>query len=146
MTVDTVDDGGGGNSDFAIEDTGSSDAGGSDSSTRDTSGSDDASGSDSSDGSDSDSETGSEETEAGEESDSEESEAEETEEAEEEETSEEEEDSEGPASGPIAPPVSIINTSTLEQRGAINDPISGSGNPALLDPNVNVGVSGAGGE
>ena len=74
--------------------------------------------------------------------DSEESEEEESEE--EEGSEEEEEDSEGPATGPINPPPSIISTNSLDRRGAVNDPISGSGNPALLDPDVPVQPDGDG--
>ena len=172
VTVDTVDDGGGGPGEFDIDsgDSGSSDAGASADAGSDA-GSDagadadvetdveadagsDESGSDAETESSSDEgESSSDEGEASdegeteesdsEESDSEESESEESEEAEDEEESEEEEsseedeeDSEGPAVGPIAAPPSLINTNTLEQRGLINDPISGSGNPALLDPEV----------
>ncbi|UAB78759.1 hypothetical protein INR77_03260 [Erythrobacter sp. SCSIO 43205] len=74
-------------------------------------------------------------------------EIEDAEEEAEEETTEEEDEVEGPTTGPINPPPSIINTGTLEQRGAINDPISGSGNPALLDPEVTLqGIDTDGGQ
>ncbi|MEO1221169.1 MAG: hypothetical protein AAFY42_07440, partial [Pseudomonadota bacterium] len=154
ISVENVDDGGSGPGEFAIEpgDTGGSapadasgdagadavgDAVGESSSDSDagSEGSSDADGgTEGSESSSSESDT-SEGGEDAEEGDN----GEETEEAEgesEEEETEEEEDSEGPASGPINPPPSLINTNTLDQRGAINDPISGSGNPALLDPEV----------
>ncbi len=149
VSPDNVDDGGGGNEDFVIEDTddGSSDSGsGSDDS---DGGSSDSDGDSESSGEDSDSEAEGDESEAEESEDSEETEESEEEEAEEEEeeaAEEDEEESEGPASGPIAPPVSIINTSTLDRRGAINDPISGSGNPALIDPDIDVPANDGNGE
>lgn len=156
ITVDNVDDGGGGANEFVIEDSDSgsmagSDAG-SDSGADDGSGSGEAdSGSDDSgsdEGGSEDSDSGSEEGESSEEGEASdegegESESEDSEDSEEseeedseEDSSEEEEDSQGPATGPINPPPSIINTNDLDQRGTINDPISGSGNPALLDPEV----------
>ncbi|WP_108788342.1 hypothetical protein [Erythrobacter sp. Alg231-14] len=136
VSADNVDDGGGGNEDFVIEDTddGSSDSGsGSDDSDSGSSESDGDSGEDSNSSESDDSEAEGEESESEE---AEESEEEESEEEEEEAAEEEEEESEGPASGPIAPPVSIISTNALDRNGAINDPISGSGNPGLIDPDV----------
>jgi len=79
---------------------------------------------------------------SGEESEGEESE----EESEEEEASEEEEEAEAAATGPIAPPVTIFNTSSLERPVTINDPISGSGNPALTDPDVDTPPAGSNGD
>lgn len=79
---------------------------------------------------------------SGEESEGEESE----EESEEEESSEEEEEAEAAATGPIAPPVTIFNTSSLERPVTINDPISGSGNPALTDPDVDTPPAGNNGD
>ncbi|MEP3421670.1 MAG: hypothetical protein ABJN35_08050 [Erythrobacter sp.] len=136
VSADNVDDGGGGNEDFVIEDTddGSSDSGsGSDDSDSGSSESDGDSGEDSNSSEGDDSEAEGEESESEE---AEESEDEESEDEEEEASEEEEEESEGPASGPIAPPVSIISTNALDRNGAINDPISGSGNPGLIDPDV----------
>ena len=57
---------------------------------------------------------------------------------------EEEEDAEDAAVGPITPPPALINTDTLDAGVDITQPISGSGNPALLDPVVPDG--GAAGE
>jgi hypothetical protein len=132
VSVDDIDDGGG-NDDFAIDDGesgGGSDEGGGDDTGDDT-------GADDSDDSSDEGDSEAEENEADDSEDSEETDEEEAEE-EEEAAEEEEEESEEPTSGPIAPPVSIINTNTLDRRGAINDPISGSGNPALIDPDVDV--------
>ena len=69
------------------------------------------------------------------------------EESEEEEVSEEEEEeAEAAASGPIAPPVTLFNTSGLDRPVNINDPISGSGNPALTDPEVDAPPAGDNGD
>lgn len=127
VNADNVDDGGGGDDEFAIDDSddGSSDDGSSDDSSSDEGSSEEGE----SEGEESESEEGEESEEESEEEESEE---------EEESSEEEEEDSEGPATGPINPPPSIINTQSLDQQGAINDPISGTGNPALLDPEVGV--------
>ena len=148
VNVDNVDDGGGGDGEFSIEDSGDSGSDGgsdSDSSSDGDSGSDsDGDGEASSEDSDESSETEESETEDSEES--EDSEEESEEEEEEEASEEEEEESEGPATGPIAPPVSIISTNSLDRRGSINDPISGSGNPALVDPDVDGPSAGSNGD
>ncbi|MEM7700674.1 MAG: hypothetical protein AAF251_01935 [Pseudomonadota bacterium] len=182
VNPDNVDDGGGGNDDFVIEDnsgdgsdgsdtSGGDDGAGSDDGGVDDSGSDDGgsddSGSDDAGSDDSGDETeggdendGGEDTDGGEESeggddesdaeesdeseDSEEAEEEsdeeesEEEEDEEEASEEEDEDSEGPATGPIPAPPALIDTNNLERNTVISDPISGTGNPALLDPEINV--------
>lgn len=121
ITVENVDDGGGGTNEFAIEEA-------------DVDGTSDDASSDASEEEASDegaTEEGTSEESANE---SEETDEEETED----EASGEEEETEGPTTGPINPPPSIINTNALEQRSTINDPISGSGNPALLDPEVTI--------
>ncbi|KEO89239.1 hypothetical protein EH31_14520 [Erythrobacter longus] len=113
ITIDDVDDGGDGPGEFDIEDV------------------EEANETDVSDENEASEEAGDEVEDTEDTEDDSEEEAEE-------EGSEEEEESEGPTTGPINAPPSIIDTNALEQRGTINDPISGSGNPALLDPDVTV--------
>ncbi len=132
---DNVDDGGGGNEDFDLDEgsDGGDEGGGSDDGASDEGASDEGG----------EAEGGEEETEGGEdEAETEEAEETEEEEGEEEEEEsseeEEEEDSEGPTTGPIQPPSPLIDTNTLEQNTVINDPISSGGNPGLLDPDVDL--------
>lgn len=55
---------------------------------------------------------------------------------------EEEEEAEQAASAPIAPPVVLINSSPLNPDVDIDDPVSGTGNPALIGASVTEGTQG----
>lgn len=52
---------------------------------------------------------------------------------------EEEEEDEDEASSPIAPPVVLINTRALNPDVDVTDPVSGTGNPALIDASLSDG-------
>jgi hypothetical protein len=49
---------------------------------------------------------------------------------------EDEEEAEDEASAPIAPPVVLINTRPLSPEIDVTDPVSGTGNPALIDTSL----------
>lgn len=57
-------------------------------------------------------------------------------------TEEEEEDAEQAASAPIAPPVVLINTSPLNPDVDVTDPVSGTGNPALIGASISQAAQG----